>query len=141
MSWISCARSRMRIRHRLLHRHAGDLPHDVHLALDVLDVERGDDVDARVEQFQHVLIAFRVAGAGRVGVGEFIHQQEIRPSLERGVEIELLQHVPAVFELLARQNRQPVQQRRRFLASVGFHHADEHLQAVLLPLPGRCSIA
>ena len=60
------------IRHGFPHRHAGDLADDVHLALDVLDVERGDDVNARVEQFEHILIAFQVPATRRVGMGEFI---------------------------------------------------------------------
>ena len=54
------------------HRDAGDLPHHIDLAFDVLDIERGDHIDARIEQFQHVLIAFQVPTAGGVGVGQLI---------------------------------------------------------------------
>ena len=47
------------------------LAHGVGAALDVLDGERGDDIQAGVEQFRHVLPAFRVTRAGGVRVREF----------------------------------------------------------------------
>src|ERR1039457_4826452 len=43
------------VRHRLANLRAGDLADGVGAALDVLDVERGDDIHAGVEQFGHVL--------------------------------------------------------------------------------------
>ena len=52
-----------RVRHRLAHLDAGDLRDHVVQALDVLDVERGVDLDARVEQLEHVLPALGVARA------------------------------------------------------------------------------
>ena len=48
---------------RLAHAHAGDLRDDVVQALEVLDVERGVDVDAGVEQLLDVVPALRVARA------------------------------------------------------------------------------
>ena len=49
------------IGHRLSHDDAGDLGDHVVQALDVLDVERRVDVDARVEQLLHVLPSLGMA--------------------------------------------------------------------------------
>ena len=120
-----------RIGHRLPHLRAGDLIDGVGAGFEVLDVDRSEDIDARVEQFQHVLVALRMARAGRVGVGEFIHDHERRMPEHQRIEVHFLEHRAFVFDLRARQNRQPFQQRLRFLAPVGFDHADDHLRALL----------
>ena len=65
--------------------HARERGDDVVEALDVLDVDRRIDVDARREQFLDVLIAFGVAAAGRVGMGEFVDEHERRRAFEDGV--------------------------------------------------------
>ena len=49
------------VRHGLAHLDAGDLRDGLGATFDVLDVERGEHVEARVEEFEHVLIALRVA--------------------------------------------------------------------------------
>ena len=81
-----------RVGHRLAHPDAGDLGHDVVEALDVLDVHRRVDVDAGGEQLLDVLVALRMAAAGRVGVGELVDQRELRPARQDRVEVHLLEH-------------------------------------------------
>ena len=54
----------------------GDLADGVGAAFDVLNVERGENVDTGVDEFDDVLVAFRVAGAFGVGVGELVHEDE-----------------------------------------------------------------
>ena len=117
--------------HRLAHLDAGDLRDDVVEALDVLDVERRVDVDAGVEQLEHVLPALGVARAGRVGVRELVDEEQRRLARERGVEVELL-------ELRARGTRpaargsssRPSEQRRGLGAAVGLDDADDDVDAV-----------
>ena len=65
----------------LAHPDAGDLRHDVVQALDMLDVERGVDIDALRQDFLHIEIALGVAAAGRVGVGELVDQNQRRAPL------------------------------------------------------------
>ena len=74
--------------HGLADFRARDLTHGVSAAFDMLDVQRGDDVNARVEQFRHVLPALRMPRAGRVRVREFIHQHDLWTPGQCGVEIE-----------------------------------------------------
>ena len=87
--------------HRLAHGDAGDLGHDVIEALDVLHVERGVDVDAGIEQFEHVLPALAVAVARGVGVREFIHEDQRRLPGQRTIEVELLQLASLVVDHVA----------------------------------------
>ena len=64
----------------LAHDDAGDARNDVGEALEVLDVERGPDVDARVEQLLDVLPALGMAALRRVGVGEFVDDDQLGPA-------------------------------------------------------------
>ena len=79
--------------HGLAHPHMGDLRDDVVEALDVLDVERGVDIDAVRQQLLDVEIALGVAAARRVGVGELVDQHELRMAREDGVEVHLLERI------------------------------------------------
>ena len=56
----------------------GNLGDDVVLALEVLDVDRGVDVNTLLKQFLDVEIALGMAAARCVGVGEFIDQDRGR---------------------------------------------------------------
>ena len=64
-----------RVRHGLAHPHMRDLRDDVVQALDVLDVDRGIDVDAVVQQLLDVEIALGMAAARRIGVGKLVDQR------------------------------------------------------------------
>jgi hypothetical protein len=70
-------RGRRRVRHGLAHAHAGDPVDHVVEALQVLDVDRGVDVDAGVQQLHHVLPAALVAAARRRCVREFVDQRDL----------------------------------------------------------------
>ena len=70
------------IGHDLAHAHARDLRDDVVEALDVLDVDRGVDVDAGIQQLLHILVALGVAAARQIGVGELVDQDQARTPLE-----------------------------------------------------------
>jgi len=69
--------------HRLVHGDAGDLAHRVGAALQVLDVDCRVYVDAGVEQFQNILVAFGMARARRVAVCQFVNQRQLRAPSSR----------------------------------------------------------
>ena len=71
------------------------------------------------EQFVDVLPALGMAAAGHVGVGVFVDQQQARPARQRRVEIELLHHLVAVDDRLARQDLEAFDQLLGFAAAVG----------------------
>src|SRR2546427_501283 len=77
-----------RVRHRLAHDDPGDLRDDVVEALDVLDVHGRIDVDAGVEELDHVLPPFGVARARRVGMRQLVDEDQGGTASERAVEGE-----------------------------------------------------
>ena len=120
-----------RIRHGLAHPHMGDLRDHVVEALDMLDVDGGVDVDAAREQFLDVEIALGVTAAGRVGVGEFVDQRDLRVALDQRVEVHLLDALILVLDPFARHDFKAVQQRFGLGAPVGLDHADHDVGAGL----------
>ena len=120
-----------RVRHRLAHPHAGDLPDHVDQAFQVLDVQGGPDVDPGDEQFLHVLPPLGMARAGSVGVGVFVDQQQLGLAAQRRVDVELHQLAAAVFDRAAGQHLKPAGQGLGVLAAVGLDHAHDHIDALL----------
>ena len=122
------------VRHRLAHDDAGDLRDEVVEALEVLDVERGVDVDAGVDELEHVLPPLGVARALGVAVGELVHQDEGRPAGQGRVEVELLERAAAVGNLPRRQDLESLEKGLRLHPAVGLDDADDHVHPVGLEL-------
>ncbi len=89
--------------------YAGYRLDDVAEGLQVLDVDRGDDVDARLEQFLDVLPALGVARSGDVGVGEFVDEGDGGTAFEDRVDVHLGEDRGAVLDRAARDVLQTVQ--------------------------------
>ncbi len=104
---------------------AGDAGDHVVQAFQVLDVDRGIDADAGIEQFLDVLPALRMTGTGRVVVRQLIDQDDGRVARERRVEIEFRQVRTAMFDIARPQDFEAFEQCRRVLAPVGFRDADD----------------
>ena len=85
------ARPHHGVGHGLALLDAGDLLDHVVERLEVLDVDRGDDVDAGGEQLLDVRPALGVAGAGDVGVGQLVDQRDLGRPGQHGVEVHLLE--------------------------------------------------
>ena len=99
----------------------------------MLHVQRGKNIDPRIQQLEHIFIALRVLAAFNVGVGQFIHQHDVRLAGQNRVHIHLFEDGRLVFQFLAR-NR--LQSRRKFhdrFAPVSFHHADHNFFAAAGP--------
>lgn len=118
------------IGHGLGHAHAGDAQHDVVEAFQVLDVDRGIDVDAGIEQLHDVLPAPLMAAAGHVAVRQLIDQGQPRFACQQCIQIEFFQHAALVTHARARQQRQTLQQRSGFAAPVRLHHTGHHIHAL-----------
>ena len=124
------------IGHGFAHPDAGDLRHDVVEACDMLDVEGGVDVDAGGEQVFDIGIALRVAAAGGVGVGELIDQGQGWAAGEQGVEVHFVQRLALIGDVAAGHGGQAGQQGFGFGPAMGFHHADDDIDAVALTALG-----
>ncbi len=119
--------------HRLAHAHLGEAGDDVVEALDVLDVERGVDVDPGVEQFHDVLPALRMAAAFGVGVRELVHQRERGTPGEDRVDVHLFQLVAAIGDVTPREDLERLEQGPGLGAAVGFDDRDDDIVACLEP--------
>ena len=96
----------------------------------MLDVQRGDDADARAQDLLDVLVALRVAAAGGVGVGQLVDQGDGRPAGEHGVEVHLLQHDAAVLDPPARHLLQLADLGGGLRPAVRLDEADHHVDAL-----------
>ncbi|MDQ0583972.1 hypothetical protein QF030_006150 [Streptomyces rishiriensis] len=77
----------------------------------MLDVHGRHHVDARREQFLHVLPPLGVARARDVGVREFVHQGDARGAGEDGVHVHLGEDAAPVLQFPARDLLEAVQHR------------------------------
>ena len=96
----------------------------------MLDVERGPDVDAGLEQFLDILPPLRVTAVRRVGVGEFVDDDQLGLARQRRVYVEFLDDLAAIIDFSTRKNLQVLGERLRLLASMGFDETDEDIDAI-----------
>ena len=115
------------VRDRLPLGDPGDALDDVVERLEVLDVERRDDRDARVEQLVDVLPALLVPRAGDVRVRELVDEDDLRPAPQDRVDVHLLERRAAVFDALPRDHLEVADLRARQLAAVGLDEADDDI--------------
>src|SRR5258708_6623053 len=103
-------------------------------ALEVLDVDRGDDVDSGGEDVHDVLPALVVlAGSRNVRVGELVDQGDLGPSSQHRVEIHLLQAASPVVDHLARDDLKAVDQLLGELPSVALDQPDDDVSPPPFP--------
>ena len=91
-----------RIRHRFGHRNAGNLPHGIGPALKVLDIDRGIDINASVEEFNDILIAFAMAAAWHIGMGKFIDDNQPGATGQDRIQIQLFEEHAAIIQVTTR---------------------------------------
>ena len=118
-----------RVRDRLARGHLGHARDDVVQALEMLDVQRRVDVDPGGEQLLDVLPALGVTGAGGVGVGQLVDEDEGRAAGEGRVEVELAERGAAVLDRARRQPLEPGEERLRLGPAVRLDPADDHVDA------------
>ena len=122
-----------RIRHGFANAHMRDLRDNIVQALDMLDVDRGINVNPIVKQLLHVEIALGMAAARRVGVGQFVHQNDLRSANENGIKVHLVERLTLILYAATRNRLEPIEQRFCLLPSMGFNHARDDVIAVLDP--------
>ena len=97
----------------------------------MLDVDGGVDVDAGIQQLLDVLVALGMAAARNIGVGQLVDEDQIRPPLERGIDIELVQDTIDIDHRLAGEDLKAFQQRLGLPAPVRLHHTNDDVHALL----------
>jgi hypothetical protein len=117
------------IGHRLAHAHAGDAGHRLVQGLDVLDVQRGVDIDAGGQYLLDVLPALFMAAAVGIGVRQFVDQGQRRFARQKRVKVHLGQRAAPVDDGFARQLRQTGELGLGFRAAVGFDQRGHNIHA------------
>jgi hypothetical protein len=115
--------------HGLAHARPGELRHLVVEALEVLDVDGGEDVDARRHDVGDVLVALGVLDPGRIGVRELVDQDQLGRAREDRRQVHLLDRRAAVLDAAAGEHLEPRDQRRGLRPPVRLHEADDDVAA------------
>ena len=84
--------------------YAGDLFDEVCAALDMLNIDGGENIDTACQEFFNVLIAFRMTRTGNIRMRQLIDQNDGWFSFDRPVNIKLFKFGVAIDSLYTRQN-------------------------------------
>jgi len=122
------------VRHRFAHAHPREGGDHVVEALDMLDVNRREDVDPGREQFLHVLIALGMTAARGVGVRQLVDEHQRRMARQDSVDVHLGDDAALIFDILARHDLMPARQRFRFGPAMRLDHADHDVHACAFAL-------
>ncbi|MNM67889.1 hypothetical protein D3C81_794330 [compost metagenome] len=120
------------VRQGFAHLYAGDIADLVVEAFQVLDVDRGVDVDAGGQQFLNVLPALGMAAAGGIGVGQFVDQGQGRSGFEQAVQVHFLKRDTAIVAAQQGLLEQAAEQRFGLGAAVGLDHSGQYPHALAL---------
>ena len=118
------------IRNRLADAHMRDLRDHIVQAFQMLHIERGVNVDAVAENLLDVLIPLGMAAARRIGVRQFIDQNQLGLAHENGVEVHFRQHAAFVEDAFFGNDVEALGQDIGFDAAMRFHHADDDVARV-----------
>ena len=120
-----------RIRYPLADLDVGRLLHHVVEAFQVLDVQRGDDVDPLGQDVLDILVPFGVPAAGDIGVRQFVDEGDLGLPGEDGVEVHLLEDHAPVFLAASRDDVESLDQLRGFRPAVGLHQPDDDVDPLV----------
>jgi hypothetical protein len=116
--------------------HPGYRLDDVAERLQVLDVDRGDDVDACLEQCLDVLPALGVPGAGDVGVRKLVDEGDGGVALQDRLDVHLGEGGAAVLDRAAGHLFEAVQHHLRARPAVVLDEGDDAVGTALHPAVG-----
>ena len=119
---------------RLADAHARQLEDAVVEALEVLDVDGRDDVDAGELQHLDVLVTLRARHAGRVGVRELVHEGDLGRARDHRIDVHVAQRHAAVLDLERGDDLQALRHRGGLGPPVGLQPPDDDVLPVAPPL-------
>ena len=117
------------IRDALTDTHMGDGCNYIMKALQMLHIDGGVDADACPQQLLDILVALAVPAPSGVGVGQLIHQDQVRPAYQGGIQIKLPQRDSLIFHVPGSQEFQPVKKGHGIRPVVGFNIPCHHIPA------------
>ena len=124
-----------RVGDRLALRDTGDAFDDVVHRFEVLDVQGGDHVDARVQELFDVLPPLLVARSRDVRVGELVDEHLRGMAGQDRVDVHLLERAPPILEASARHHLEVGDLLRGLRAAMGLDEPDHHVGAAVVAAP------
>ena len=124
------------VRDSFIYPHMGNGCHDVMKALQVLHIDRGVHVDSGVQQLNHILVALFVTAALGIGMGQLIHQNQIRPSHKGRIQVKFLQDDSLIRYRHWGQQLHSGQQLHCIRPVMGLYVSGHHIPSRCLFLPG-----
>ncbi len=121
-----------RIRNCFADANSSDLMHHVIQTLQVLNVDRGIDVDARVQEFLDILPATFMATAGRIAMRQFVHKGDGGLARQETIEVHLFERSPLILDLFSCQMGQAIRHCLRLTAAMCLNDTDEHVNALAM---------
>ena len=110
---------------------AGDLLHLLVEALDMLNVDRRNDADPRIENLHYVLPPLGVLTSLDIGVSQLVNDHDLGMQVDDALRIHLLELLAFVKELAARNERKPCDEGFRFRTTVRFNVSDTHIDTCI----------
>ena len=98
----------------------------------MLDVDGGDDGDARVQEFEHVLVALAVLRAGGVRVRQLVNDGDRGPAADDRPHVQLFEGDAAVLQLARGDALQVADARGGLRAPVRLDEGDDDVHALAL---------
>lgn len=102
----------------------------------MLDIQGGNDIDSGSEDFLDVFIALAVLAAGNIGVGKFVHENDLRITGKNGVDVHFFKFGALVEDLAARNVLKLGHEFLDPLAPMGFDNADDDIFATAVATDG-----
>ena len=116
-----------RIRNPLLNDNLSNRSHQVVQAFHMLHIDSCKNMNPRVQEFLNIRISFCMSQSPRVCMGKFIHENQLRFSFQRSVQIKLTGC--CAFRLKWRQDFHPLKKRHGFRPCMRIDHANYHINA------------
>jgi hypothetical protein len=128
---VTSIRTTHGVGNRLADADTAELGDPVIERLQVLDVERGQHVDAGFQDVLDVLVALGVLEARGIGVGQLVDQAQLGVAVQDRRQVHLLQFGAAVVDAAPRDHRQPLGQGGRLGPAVRLEQADDDVASIL----------
>ncbi len=119
------------VRDAFPHGDAGGLFDARRHGFQMLHVDGRNDIDALRQHFEHIRVALVVLGTVRVGVGQLVHQHDLRFAGKDGLDVHFMENGVPHAPFAGGDGFQMLGERHRLGAVVGFEVPDHHIHVLL----------
>jgi hypothetical protein len=116
---------------------AGDVLNRVGAAGELLDIDGRIDINACIQEFKDILIPFRVASPGGIGMREFVDDDQMRLPSKYRIYVHFGSWCAIRGYQFSRDLWQAVSQSNKGFGSVGFNRTNDYVASRELLLLGR----